>query len=653
VREGVRQPRRRKLRLVRRRQEVRSRERYPIGRRFGIPGGTGDFRDGTVMTRCLSRRGVKQPGRRNTVRTVAARRGGKSIWLAAIFAGLALAALLATSWPVLSAAAQQGTGAGSGPRFQPAPVLAWYYAEFSQGAEQDIANARRAGIDALIISQTTQRPGEALFTTALAKAAEGTDISLTLGIETNLVYESQAELVAELKRILRDEAPNPRFLRYAGKPVIVFWHLPAIKTLPGQSPQAAWESVRAQVDPGRTSLWIAEGGDPAPGTGTLTYLPSFDALHLYSIAWDADPVRALTSWAQRTRGTPGGKLWVATVMPGGFYAEGPPPWKHRDRENGGYFERSWRGALATNPDMVILTSLNEDNEASAIQPQPEWGNLYLDINRRFSDQYHFQRNPPTPVPSPVPATPVPVTVTLQPGTTRTSVGVRPDTPSTLTLGLPGGPSVRVTIDTAFAGALQASQPDVANIEVAFDVAPIVNIPVKPEVYGGGAASVVQDGLDIKLDLLDAAGGVVAPAAPQAAAPVQITLPYYPPDPGTEFHWMYEILEDGAFIGYTWSPTETVDEVAGTVTLSLAAQDLQGTLFLPTSVTPGFVQNHDPLVHMWSGPTREARDFGFAGPQFTTFTVVAPQVATRLFVYSPIVGNFAWLDVSGVGPSGPP
>jgi hypothetical protein len=271
------------------------------------------------------------------------------------------------------------------------PVLAWYYPQFSQGWPQDVATAQRAGVDALIVSQTTQRPGVPLFTSPIARAAEGTNLAFTLGIETNVVYSSQEQLVNELKRILRDEAPNPRFLRYRGRPVIVFWQLPAIKTLPGQSPQEAWASVRAQVDPDRTSFWIAEGADPAPGTGTISYLASFEALHLFSIAWDAEPGRALASWAQRTRTAPGNKLWAATVMPGGFYADGPGPWKDRDRENGAYFEKAWRGALATNPAMVILTSLNEDNEASSITPRPAWGDLYVDINRRFSDQYHAGR----------------------------------------------------------------------------------------------------------------------------------------------------------------------------------------------------------------------------------------------------------------------
>jgi hypothetical protein len=567
---------------------------------------------------------------------------------------LLVVGLFASGWPALRAGAQ---GAVQPPP-RNAPVLAWYYAEFSQGPAQDIANAQRAGIDALIVSQSTQHPGVPLFNSPIAKAAEGTNIALTLGIETNLVYQTQDELVSELRRILRDEAPRPRFLRFRGKPVIVFWQLPSIKTLPGQTPQAAWESVRQQVDPGRTSIWIGEGGDPAPGTGTLTYLPAFDGLHLYSIAWDAEPGRALSAWAQRTRSAPGNKLWAATVMPGGYYADGPPPWKHRDRENGAFFERAWRGALATNPDMVILTSLDEDNEATAIHPHPEWGTLYLDINRRFADEYHAQHGDTAPVvvPTPVPAGPTPVPVTVAPaaGSSMATARIKADTPTTLSVDLPTGQQARVTISAGTTSALKAAQPNVDSVGVDMDLAPIVSVPMKPYLVGGGGALVAQDGLDIKMEMHDANDRPLDVDASLSGARVDVTLPYQQPaQPGTEFHWLYEVVSNGEFLGYTWSPTETLDVASGTVTFSLGFDEFQGTLFLPTIITPGYVQNHDPLVHVWSGPTREARDFGFAGPQFTTFTVVAPQVADRLFVFSPVVGNYAWIDAAGCGPSGPP
>ena len=127
----------------------------------------------------------------------------------------------------------------------------------------------------------------------------------------------------------------------------------------------------------------------------------------------------------------------------------------------------------------------------------------------------------------------------------------------------------------------------------------------------------------------------------------------PTEPGAAFHWLYEVLENGVFLGYTWSPDEIVDEVAGTVTIPMPISQLQGTLFLPASITPGYVANHDALAQVFSGPTQGAKGFGYAGPQFTTFTVLAPQVGLRLFVYSPVVDNYAWIEALGVGPVGRP
>jgi hypothetical protein len=47
------------------------------------------------------------------------------------------------------------------------------------------------------------------------------------------------------------------------------------------------------------------------------------------------------------------------------------------------------------------------------------------------------------------------------------------------------------------------------------------------------------------------------------------------------------------------------------------------------------------------------DYGLAGPQFTIYTVVGPQVAGRIYVFNPTTLNYGWIDASGVGPSGPP
>jgi hypothetical protein len=223
-------------------------------------------------------------------------------------------------------------------------------------------------------------------------------------------------------------------------------------------------------------------------------------------------------------------------------------------------------------------------------------------------------------------------------------------PSTAVVALPSGGQASVVVGQNVVDALQAAQPEAA-ARLVVEAARLAQPPAA-EVFGGGRVEVVGAPLDIKLELHDAAGALMAPAADVGSERVALTLPLLQPaDPDSEFHWMYEVLENGIHLGYTRSTDEAA--AGESVTISLRLDELQGTLFVPASITPGYVQNHDPLVHTWSGPTVEARDFGFAGPQWTTFTVAAPQVRDRLLVWSPVVSDYAWIDVAGVGPSGPP
>lgn len=257
-----------------------------------------------------------------------------------------------------------------------APVLAWYYPQFSQGTAPDLQNAARAGIDALIVSET----GDPDLAPYLA-AARRSGVRIALGVEP--VYASPEALVQRLNTVLSTYALDVSFLRYQGKPVLVFWNLPAVPRFPDQSAQQTWQSIRNRVDPGHTTIWIGEGGDP---NSTLSYLPAFDGLHLYSIAWAADPGAQLAGWANRLRRADASKLWVATVMPGGYYGTGTDKsqWQHRDRQNGSYYRAAWRGAIATRPAMVIITSYNETYEGTEIHPTGEWGSLYLDITREMA-----------------------------------------------------------------------------------------------------------------------------------------------------------------------------------------------------------------------------------------------------------------------------
>src|SRR5262249_53371322 len=136
-----------------------------------------------------------------------------------------------------------------------APVLAWYYPQFSQGLQTDVQNAAAAGVDALIVSETG-----ATDLAPYLDAVRGTGLRVALGVEPR--YSSPEALVQRLADVLAGRGTDSGYLRYEGRPVLVFWNLPAVPRLPGQTAQQTWAAIRQRVDPARTSLWIGEGGDP-------------------------------------------------------------------------------------------------------------------------------------------------------------------------------------------------------------------------------------------------------------------------------------------------------------------------------------------------------------------------------------------------------
>jgi hypothetical protein len=77
------------------------------------------------------------------------------------------------------------------------------------------------------------------------------------------------------------------------------------------------------------------------------------------------------------------------------------------------------------------------------------------------------------------------------------------------------------------------------------------------------------------------------------------------------------------------------------------------LVLPVALQPAFVQNFSAESHIYSNPNSDAVDFGIAGPQFTTFTVVAPQVGGRIYVLNPQTKGYGWINASEVGPASAP
>lgn len=94
-----------------------------------------------------------------------------------------------------------------------------------------------------------------------------------------------------------------------------------------------------------------------------------------------------------------------------------------------------------------------------------------------------------------------------------------------------------------------------------------------------------------------------------------------------------------------------------VLLTLVAFPVCAFLLIATGVgsasaaDPRWVQTHRE-IDLWSGPDSRAISFGTV-PQWSYFMVVGPQQGSRLPVLNPQTKNYAYIDASAVGPSGPP
>ncbi len=291
---------------------------------------------------------------------------------------------------------------------QMADLPAALYTSRDPGAiARQIQQARGAGIDAFVVSWWgAGNPTDSNFKIILDQAQAG-NFRAAIDFEvTSPFYRSRGDVVNSLKHLLAAHAQHPAYLRVDGKPVIFFWRQQNYSV-------AVWREIRDQVDPGHQSLWIAEGVNTA-------YLSVFDGHHLYSIGWARNPAAELQKYASRVRAF-SDKIWAATVMPGNDDRKtGRKGAYVRDRRGGEFYRETWRGALSSSPDWIVITSWNEWVEGTTIEPSVSYGDLYLNITRDFSAQFKAGLPPAAarPLATRAPnATPSP-TPTLVPGAIR-------------------------------------------------------------------------------------------------------------------------------------------------------------------------------------------------------------------------------------------
>jgi hypothetical protein len=183
-------------------------------------------------------------------------------------------------------------------------------------------------------------------------------------------------LIQSLSYLVNDRANHPAYLRYNGKPVILF----AFQDRLGLS-VAQWQDVRNQVDPGHHTLWIAEGL-----SGCCIYGGAMDGMYAFNLAWNDGGASRYIAEKNSVLGA-GGTMYIPTIHPGWDESKiaardgRPNPTSPRARNGGAFLQQTWTGALAAQPDVVLAVSWNEFMENSHIEPSVLYGTQSLDTLR--------------------------------------------------------------------------------------------------------------------------------------------------------------------------------------------------------------------------------------------------------------------------------
>ncbi|HKX24741.1 MAG TPA: hypothetical protein VJP08_00345 [Actinomycetota bacterium] len=320
----------------------------------------------------------------------------------------------------LAAVAARGPVSGTAPL--PPSVLAFYYpwyqpddwtggkpiASYNQISEpyqssdpavidRHVAQAQAAGLDGFLVSwwgrESSYEPNVQALTERIPP-----DLTFALYVELfSEAFRTEADLIEELDYALDTYAGSDRYLRIGGRPALYAFSTHNVLMPHGGGHHPDYEGVWSRV---RAAL-AAEGHDPVLiGEGrpfATSDFGVFDGMHVYGTTDPATTAAlnremALTSraWAAVHGGNR--RIWAASVLPGydDRHIPGRKP-DHFPRQDGQLYGDQWDAAIASHADQVVVVSFNEWMETTNIEPNLEWGNLYLDLTSSLAGRYRDSR----------------------------------------------------------------------------------------------------------------------------------------------------------------------------------------------------------------------------------------------------------------------
>lgn len=260
------------------------------------------------------------------------------------------------------------------------PLRGQYDAKDPGTAAAQIAEAQSAGIDAFVVNWFGREDDQttlALMNLMDQAWARGFQVGAAVDVFDGNYNRSYDTIRNNVAWIINDRVAHGAYLRYNGKPVIVF----AFQENAGLT-TSQWLALRNELDPDRQTIWLAEGL-----SGCCLHNGAFDGMYAFNLAWSNGSASryARESAAVEARGG----MWVPTVHPGWnedaiAVATGRPnPTSARDRAGGQFLRNTWAAATSVDPEVILVVSWNEFYEGSAIEPSVNYGTQSLDILREL------------------------------------------------------------------------------------------------------------------------------------------------------------------------------------------------------------------------------------------------------------------------------
>jgi hypothetical protein len=276
------------------------------------------------------------------------------------------------------------------------PLLGVYDSQDEGLIEAHILLAKYSGVDGFIVSWWGIGSFEDKSLEKIINIAEKHSFKITIYYESYRPWNppDMNQIADELSYITAKYSKSPAFIKVDGKPVIFIY---AVESH-GRRPEF-WLQLRRSLEERVGTTYLV--GD----TRNLSYLHVFDGFHTYIelnreamkntyIFYNTSMRVGLVgrSFAECIVALKSGKpitiqekALFYTVVPGYDDRKIRLPGSYLDRMSGETYRNFWRDALSLGARCILITSWNELHEGTEIEPTREYGFLFLNITREYSN----------------------------------------------------------------------------------------------------------------------------------------------------------------------------------------------------------------------------------------------------------------------------